>query len=132
MIEAKTDPMVSWPKTEELRPGWNDVTSESPTPQVLSPQHKSLLVAKSSVPRATPGSTVIPVPALPVAARPSDVRPQPAARTRVARGTGGEDTVQTLAAPANDDCTSPYVTLPPEVKQPTGYAGTRRVAAKHR
>lgn len=52
---------------------------------------------------------------------------------RIARGTGVlDDTVRTLPAPAaNDDNTSPYVTLPPEVK-PVGLAHTRRVAAKAR
>ena len=81
--------------------------------------------------------TVIPVPTLPAAARPSDVRPAPytpaSQPRRMPRGTApvGEDTVQTMAAPANDDRTSPYVTLPSEVK-PVGYAHTKRVAAKQR
>ena len=83
--------------------------------------------------------TVIPVPSLPTAARPSDVRPlgytpssQPPRRLPKGTGPVGEDTVQTHAAPAaNDDHTSPYMTLPSEVK-PTGYAHTKRVAAKQR
>jgi hypothetical protein len=43
-----------------------------------------------------------------------------------------EDTVVTgPVQAANEDRTSPYVTLPSEVR-PTGYAHTKRVAAKHR
>jgi hypothetical protein len=54
---------------------------------------------------------------------------------RFARGTAvpsndGDVTVVT-AAPAPGEETSPYITVPTEVK-PTGYAHTRRVAAKHR
>ena len=50
----------------------------------------------------------------------------------MARGTGREDTVQTTVAPqAHSDETSPYITLPSEVK-PQGHANTRRVAAKQR
>ena len=83
-------------------------------------------------------TTVIPVPSLPVAANPSDVRPAvhsrtiASPRTRMARGTAREDTVQMQAAPpaAHTDETSPYITLPSEVK-PTGYAHTRRVTTKH-
>ena len=79
--------------------------------------------------------TVIPVPTLSAVAKPSDVRPYDPyqAPRRLPRGTGpvGEDTVRTNAAPANDDRTSPYVTLPSEVK-PVGYAHTKRVAAKQR
>jgi hypothetical protein len=154
MIAA--DPMASWPATEPLGETWGDV-SEPAAPRVLSPVSKTLLVDKrlpaqpapSSRPAATPAAragarTVIPVPSLPVAARPQDVRPaahtpseplrsRPApARTRLARGTS-EETVQThrppTSPPANDD-TSPYVTLPAEVK-PTGSTHGRRVAAKH-
>jgi hypothetical protein len=86
-------------------------------------------------------STVIPVPQLPTVADPKLVKPAPytpsASRARMARGTATsgklEETVKTLAAPpaANDDHTSPYVTLPNEVK-PSGFAHTRRVAAKQR
>jgi hypothetical protein len=79
--------------------------------------------------------TVIPVPTMSAALKPSDVRPYDPykAPRRLPRGTGpiGEDTVRTEAAPANDDHTSPYVTLPSEVK-PVGYAHTKRVAAKQR
>jgi len=79
--------------------------------------------------------TVIPVPQLPVAARPSDVRPapyMPSQPRRMPKGTARlEDTVRTQPAPpANDDRTSPYITLPTEVK-PAGHAHTKRVAAKH-
>ncbi|HEY5946216.1 MAG TPA: hypothetical protein VIV40_12025 [Kofleriaceae bacterium] len=90
-----------------------------------------------------PRTTVIPVPHLPAAADPRLVRPAPYTpmqpRGRAARGTGApsgklEETVRTLAAPppaANDDHTSPYVQLPSEVK-PSGFAHTKRVAAKQR
>jgi hypothetical protein len=162
--------MSSWPGTEPFNERW-EATRESPAPQVMSPAAKSLAVAKSAVRAKTPvtpvsvplfeaaaaarsaptssGSqsrTVIPVPTLPVAAKPADVRPafkpgQPpprlAARARLARGTDApksisEDTVVTAPLePAHEDRTSPYVTLPPEVKKP-GYAHTKRVAAKHR
>jgi len=126
----QAEPMSSWPKTEELTTQWNDAT-EASAPRVMSPLEKTIAVEKRS--------TVIPVPSLPVAVRPGDVRPAPqpharaiSPRARLARGTGREDTVQTQPiAPANDDHTSPYVTLPPEVKA-TGYAHTRRVAAKVR
>ena len=54
-------------------------------------------------------------------------------RGRMAHGTGvsnREDTVRTFAAPpANVDKTSPYIELPNEVK-PSGFAHTKRVAAK--
>jgi hypothetical protein len=55
----------------------------------------------------------------------------------MARGTGSparklEETVRTAAVPpANDDRTSPYIELPPEVK-PSGFAHTKRVASKQR
>lgn len=124
------EPMSAWPKTEELTTQWNDAT-EASAPRVMSPLEKEIAIQKRS--------TVIPVPTLPVAARPGDVRPAPqlhartsSPRARLARGTGREDTVQTQPiASANDDHTSPYVTLPPEVKA-TGYAHTRRAAAKIR
>ena len=85
-------------------------------------------------------STVIPVPQLPTVTDPKLVRPaaytpsQP--KARAARGTGNtgkidEHTVRTNAAPANDDRTSPYITVPDEVK-PSGFAHTKRVAAKQR
>jgi hypothetical protein len=81
--------------------------------------------------------TVIPVPPLVVAVKPSDVRPAPRTPSqpprRMPRGTGRlEETVRTQAAPpANDDRTRPYLELPSEVK-PTGFAHTKRVAAKQR
>jgi hypothetical protein len=56
----------------------------------------------------------------------------------MARGTGSpasrkiDETVRTAAVPpANDDRTSPYIELPTEVK-PSGFAHTKRVAAKQR
>lgn len=155
---SKPDPMSAWPVTEPLQQSWGDATRESPSPQVMSPAAKTLAVVKSEAtgrvntpPRgaSTGRSTVIPVPSLPVAARPSDVRPafnpgQPPkrlaaqARMRMARGTESttkhtDDTVLTAPVkPANDDRTSPYVMLPPEVKPGPGFAHTKRVAAKHR
>ena len=56
----------------------------------------------------------------------------------MARGTDpaparNDDTVITAPVQAaHDDLTSPYVTLPSEVKPQPGYAHTKRVAAKHR
>lgn len=144
--KPKADPMASWPATEPLAESWGEPTRDAPAPRVMSPLAKTIAADKRSPAKGTPvmpRSTVIPVPSLPVAAKPTDVRPpayrpsssvaQQPHRSRIARGTGGEDTVQTLAAPppANDDHTSPYVTLPTEVK-PVGYAHTRHVAAKHR
>jgi hypothetical protein len=119
---ATSDPMHAWPKTEELTASIGEETEVS---EPRSAAHKRM--------------TVIPVPALPVAANPSDVRPShtrsiASPRTRMARGTAREDTVQMRAAPrAHSDETSPYIQLPPEVK-PIGYAhaNTRRAAAKHR
>ncbi|HTL32346.1 MAG TPA: hypothetical protein VL326_04450 [Kofleriaceae bacterium] len=83
-----------------------------------------------------PRKTVIPVPTLQGSAKPSDLKPYTpsAPPRRLPRGTQqplNEDTVQTQIAPSNDDHTSPYVTLPSEVK-PVGYAHTKRVAAKQR
>ena len=121
----------------------------------MSPLEKKLAVARSTpstgtkvpprLPEPTPGPqptarhTVIPVPALPTA-RAADLKPAfstAQAPRRIARGSSSspntlEDTVQTLAAPPPaNDTTSPYVTLPAEVK-PVGYAHTKRVAAKQR
>jgi hypothetical protein len=165
-----TDPMASWPGTEPLGSAFSDVTRESPT--VVSPAAKTLAVARTEA-RRTPAHgtarapspsiqspakapipsmksmpspsprTVIPVPSLPVAARPSDVRPvmaQSAAARRFARGTVSQrepansdrDTTVVSMPAFTDDHTSPYVTLPAEVKPPTGYAHTKRVAAKQR
>jgi hypothetical protein len=126
---GKPEPMPSWPKTEPLATSWDDRTESSAPPQVMAPMDVVAVARRS---------TVIPVPQLPVAARPSDVRPPPSSRTisprtRMARGTAREDTVQTQPImPANEDRTSPYVTLPSEVRSPPGYAQTKRVAAKHR
>jgi hypothetical protein len=78
----------------------------------------------------------MPKPVAPLAARKTVIPVPDIGRSplhRIARGTGQlDDTVRTLPAPAaNDDNTSPYVTLPPEVK-PVGLAHTKRVAAKAR
>lgn len=156
----KAETLPAWPKTEEIdrfRDEWTDASEQRP--RVMSPLEKKLAVARTTpsggtkvpprLPEPTPGplaqvhKTVIPVPALPTA-RPADLRPafstaQPPRQAaqpprRVARGSASlEDTVQTLAAPPApaNDATSPYVTLPPEVK-PVGYAHTKRVAAKQR
>lgn len=152
---AKAETLPAWPKTEEIdhfREEWTD--AGEPKPRVMSPLEKKLAVARSTpsggtkvaaspprLPAPTPGpqpqmrKTVIPVPTLPTA-RPADLRPtfstaQPP--RRIARSTNTlDDTVQTLAAPPPaNDTTSPYVTLPAEVK-PVGYAHTKRVAAKQR
>jgi len=135
------DPLPPWPETEPFNEAWAE--SEG-APHVMSVLQKKLAVARSTPARgqsavATPQQrTVIPVPELPAAADPRTVRPpvhvpsQP--RGRMARGTGSkrEDTVRTQAAPpANDDRTSPYIELPSEVK-PSGFAHTKRVAARQR
>lgn len=144
------EPLPPWPGTEPYNDSWADKSEVAP--QVMSPLQKQLAVARRTPPRALPSvhqpaatqpqrSTVIPVPQLPAAADPRTVRPaaytpmQP--RGRAARGTPSpagklEETVKTLAAPpVNDDRTSPYITLPNEVK-PSGFAHTKRVAAKER
>lgn len=79
-----------------------------------------------TLPKLVERKTVIPVPQLALSGQ-SPLR-------RAPRGTGPilDDTVRTQPAPpANDDNTSPYVTLPSEVK-PVGHAHTKRVAAKVR
>jgi hypothetical protein len=83
-------------------------------------------VAASPLPKLVERKTVIPVPSLALNGQ-SPLR-------RAPRGTGPilDYTVRTKPSPpANDDNTSPYVTLPSEVK-PVGHAHTKRVAAKVR
>lgn len=156
MAIPKPEPLPAWPKTEELerfRDEWTEVSD--PQPRVMSPLEKTLAVARSTpssgvkavpsrLPAPTPGplparSTIIPVPSLPTA-RPADLKPafsSAQAPRRLARGTGTgangriDDTVQTQPAPPANDTTSPYITMPSEVK-PVGYAHTKRVAAKQR
>jgi hypothetical protein len=139
------DPMTTWPGTDPLGAAFSDVTREAPT-TIMSPAAKTLAVARTEARRTpaqgtakTPPRTAIPIPSMPVAVRPTDIRPVTASRTRIARGTlaqrepansDGDTTV--IGKPAfPDDHTVPYVTMPAEVK-PTGYAHTKRVAAKHR
>jgi hypothetical protein len=132
------DPLPPWPGTEPFNESWADKSEVAP--HVMSVLQKKLAADKRTPPKAVQTvapptvapqrSTVIPVPQLPSAADPRSVRPA----QRVARGTGApskvEETVRTNAAPAaNDDRTSPYITLPSEVK-PSGFAHTKRVAAK--
>ncbi len=93
-------------------------------------------------------ATVIPVPHLPKVATASSYKPMPVVRgntqplRRVVRGTGSEDTVRTMAAPANDDRTSPSIGIG-ELTSPgigigdrtsPGFAmpPSKRVAAKQR
>jgi hypothetical protein len=124
-VAAHTDPTKKWPKSEPV----TETYGES-IPSIEKP----IGVQKRT--------TVIPVPSLPVAANPADIRPVTHSRTvaapprtRMARGTAREDTIQLQVAPprAHTDETSPYITLPPEVK-PSGYAhaNTKRVASKQR
>jgi hypothetical protein len=116
------------------------VTTPPPLPAVEEDtQVKAPIVPPVTVTTVTPPAfpkTRIPVPQLPRAADPAMVRPPVIARgsgpqvspplRRVPRGTERvEDTVRTMAAPANDDKTSPGVALPPS-------GGGRRVAAKQR
>jgi hypothetical protein len=143
------EPLPPWPGTEPFNDSWGDKSEIQP--QVMSVMEKKLAVARTPVrgsstvpqPPTLPSvrSTVIPVPQLPTAADPRLVRPAPYTpsqpRGRLARGTGApgkklEETVRTtVVAPANDDRTSPYIELPPEVK-PSGFAHTKRVASKQR
>lgn len=81
-------------------------------------------VAAAPLPKLVERKTVIPIPSLSLNGQ-SPLR-------RAPRGTGPiEDTVRTQPAPPANDDTSPYVTLPPEVKA-VGHAHTKRVAAKVR
>jgi hypothetical protein len=154
------EPLPPWPGTEPFNESWGDKSEIAP--QVMSVMQKKLAVERStpargsaqvpaarSLPLPPPQrpvlpserATVIPVPHLPTAADPRQVRPAPYTPTqprgRMARGTGAptsklEETVRTHAVPpANDDRTSPYIELPTEVK-PSGFAHTKRVAAKQR
>lgn len=148
VIKRKTTPGIAvpltsdleeWPKTEPFNERFDEKqTAETPT--VLSPLQKTMLVEKR---------TVIPVPQLPTVTDPRALRPvtkgaleprpprvakpstAPAPR-RYARGTARqEDTVKTQPVLANDEKTSPYIELPPEVK-PSGFAHQKLVAAKQR
>lgn len=134
------DPLPPWTGTEPYNETWADKSEVAP--EVMSVLRKKLAADKRTpakpTPTVAPRSTVIPVPKLPTVADPRSVRPAPYTPSqphgRVARGTGSptklEETVRTHAAPpANDDRTSPYITLPTEVK-PSGFAHTKRVAAK--
>ncbi len=137
------EPLPEWPGTEPFNESWADKSEVAP--QVMSVLQKKLAVqrstpAKGAAQVAGPRSTVIPVPSLPTTSDPRSVRPavSSASARRVARGTETaqklEDTVQTMLQPApvvHDDRTSPYITLPNEVK-PSGYAHTKRVASKQR
>lgn len=88
---------------------------------------------------ATGGSTVIPVPQMPVATDPRQVRPRTptgsssvmAPPRRIPRATPPQTTEDTvvnqIAAPANDDLTSPGLLLPAPAS-----TTTKRVAAKQR
>ncbi len=131
-VGSRSDPMQSWPKTEPLAESWDSPSSRESAPRVMSPIEKKVAVEKRT--------TMTPVPASPVAAHPSEVRSAVHARTitsaagrsRMARGTAREDTVQMQPlAQAHTDETSPYIQLPPEVK-PTAHAHTTRAAAKYR
>lgn len=142
------EPLPPWPGTEPYNETWADRSEVAP--QVMSVLQKKLAVARRTPAKPTPTvaapasgrATVIPVPQLPTAADPRTVRPPAytpsAPKGRTARGTGSptrlEETVRTQAAPpanANDDRTSPYIELPSEVK-PSGFAHTKRVAARER
>lgn len=139
--EREPEPLPPWPKTEPYNETWADKSEVAP--HVMSVLQKKLAVEKRTPARgaatvAPPRRAVIPVPQLPTVSDPRLVRPAPYTpppRNRVARGTAApklDETVRTLAAPpANDDRTAPYIELPSEVK-PSGFANTRRVAAKQR
>lgn len=140
IASAATAPRA--PAKRKTSPGIPAVRAKTEPPVRSMPKPVSPMAAREPQPLppapTVERKTVIPVPSLPTAARSSDVRPvgyTPASQPprRLPKGTGpvGEDTVRTQAAPANDDRTSPYMTLPTEVK-PVGYAHTKRVAAKQR
>ena len=102
-----------------------------PAPQPMRVPFGAQIPRPQSTVSVTPSSTVIPVPKLPTI-DPGQLRASlPAARPytppprRLPRATGNhEETVRTLAAPANDDRTTPGMTIPS--------ATSRRVAARHR
>lgn len=147
--KPEPDPLPPWPGTEPYNESWADRSEVAP--HVMSVLQKKLAVARSTPARgaavtkpaappvssAPARSTVIPVPSLPSVRDPKMVRPAPytpaSSRPRVARGTAKlEETVRTNAVPpANDDHTAPYIELPTEVR-PSGFAHTKRVAAKQR
>lgn len=81
-----------------------------------------------------PGTTVIPVPALPVATDPSKVRPVAVGTSpkRFPKATGRhEDTIVTKAAPPANDDTQPSISLP-RAASTVGLPSAKRVAAKQR
>lgn len=147
--KPEPEPLPPWPGTEPYNEAWADKSEVAP--HVMSVLQKKLAVARSTPARgaavtrpsappvasAPPRSTVIPVPSLPTVSDPRMVRPAPYtpvhSRGRAARGTAKlEETVRTNAVPpANDDHTAPYIELPTEVR-PSGFAHTKRVAAKQR
>ena len=156
---TKPEPLPAWPQTEPFNEAWHDKSEISP--QVMSPLAKKLAADRRTPAKPLPVArplplpaekpqpivraeqkTVIPVPQLPTVADPRLVRPAPYTPSqpkRMARGTGApqarnEETTKIQMAPqrpAHHDKTSPYIELPSEVK-PSGFAHTKRVAAKQR
>lgn len=149
---TKPEPLPAWPQTEPFNESWNDRSEVAP--KVMSPLEKKLAADRRTPAKPLPVArslplpavraeqkTVIPVPQLPTVADPRLVRPAPHTPSqpkRMARGTGApqarnEETVkiQMQVQPAHHDKTSPYIELPSEVK-PSGFAHTKRVAAKQR
>ncbi len=99
---------------------------------VAQPAPQPAPAAKMFTMSTTPG-TVIPVPALPTAADPRQIRPVVAAPKRFPKATAKhEDTIVTHAAPpANDDKTQPSISLP-RAASTVGLPSAKRVAAKQR
>jgi hypothetical protein len=102
-------PAATAPKKRKTAPGMPAVRAKTEPQPVVAPAVRK---------------TIIPIPSLSLNGQ-SPLR-------RAPRGTGPiEDTVRTQPAPPANDDTSPYVTLPAEVR-PVGHAHTKRVAAKAR
>ena len=116
--ESWTTPAPAKPSSPAPAPMRVPFGAQIPRPQTM-------------IPATGPSSTVIPVPKLPtidpalVRASMPPARPYSPPPRRFPRSTGNhEDTVRTLAAPANDDRTTPGMSVPS--------ATSRRVAARHR
>ncbi len=105
----------------------------APLPRITQPTRPVQIVS----PQTQPGRTVIPVPTITQVTDPSQIQPR-----RFPRATGltnqtnqmnqtvvGEDTQVTLAAPANDDLTSPGLLAAPSSNHSSN---AKRVAAKQR
>jgi hypothetical protein len=103
--------MVTWPRTDPMNERFAEATRESP--RVMSPAQKQLAVVRTQARRT-----------------PAPIRMAKGTRPPTTTTPTDGDTTVVTARPVGDE-TSPYVTMPPEVK-PIGHAHTKRVAAKLR